>query len=100
MGPDRHGRSEDPGRSRLGTAWHHILRDVSLEVAPGKVTAVLGRNGVGKTTLLRSIMGVVPVAAGKLSFEGRTSPARPRTGACAPGSGTCRKVARSSRASP
>jgi urea transport system ATP-binding protein len=49
----------------------HILRDVSLRVAAGKVTALLGRNGVGKTTLLRSIMGLVPVAGGKLSFEGR-----------------------------
>ncbi len=49
----------------------HILRDVSLQVAPGKVTALLGRNGVGKTTLLRSIMGLVPVAAGKLTFEGK-----------------------------
>ena len=49
----------------------HILRDVSLAVAPGKVTALLGRNGVGKTTLLRSIMGLVPVARGTLSFEGK-----------------------------
>ncbi len=48
----------------------HILRDVSLEVAPGRVTALLGRNGVGKTTLLRSIMGLVPVAGGKVRFGG------------------------------
>jgi urea transport system ATP-binding protein len=48
----------------------HILRDVSLQVAPGQVTALLGRNGVGKTTLLRSIMGLVPVARGMLSFDG------------------------------
>jgi urea transport system ATP-binding protein len=48
----------------------HILRDVSLRVAPGQVTALLGRNGVGKTTLLKSIMGLVPVARGALSFEG------------------------------
>ncbi len=48
----------------------HILRDVSMQVAPGKVTALLGRNGVGKTTLLRSIMGLVPMAGGRLSFEG------------------------------
>jgi urea transport system ATP-binding protein len=49
----------------------HILRDVSMQVAPGKVTALLGRNGVGKSTLLRSIMGLVPVAGGKLTFEGK-----------------------------
>jgi urea transport system ATP-binding protein len=48
----------------------HILRDVTVEIAPGKVTALLGRNGVGKTTLLKTIMGLVPAARGKLSFEG------------------------------
>ena len=48
----------------------HILRHVSLDVAPGRVTAVLGRNGVGKTTLLRAIMGLVPVAAGRIRFAG------------------------------
>ncbi|HKO88015.1 MAG TPA: urea ABC transporter ATP-binding subunit UrtE [Burkholderiales bacterium] len=47
----------------------HILRDVSLQVEPGKCTALLGRNGVGKTTLLRSLMGVVPIRSGKLEFN-------------------------------
>jgi urea transport system ATP-binding protein len=49
----------------------HILRDVSLKVPIGQVTALLGRNGVGKTTLLRSIMGVVPVRSGRILFDGR-----------------------------
>jgi urea transport system ATP-binding protein len=49
----------------------HILRGVSFEAAPGKVTAVLGRNGVGKTTLLRSIMGLVPTTSGTIAFEGQ-----------------------------
>ncbi len=49
----------------------HILRDVSLDVAPGKVTALLGRNGVGKTTLLRTIMGLVPASRGTLVFQGK-----------------------------
>jgi urea transport system ATP-binding protein len=48
----------------------HILRSVSFDVAPGEVTAVLGRNGVGKTTLLRSIMGLVPVTSGRIAFAG------------------------------
>ena len=42
----------------------HILRDVSFEVPAGKVTALLGRNGVGKSTLLRTLMGLVPAATG------------------------------------
>ena len=42
----------------------HILRDVGFELPAGKVTALLGRNGVGKTTLLRSLMGLVPIRTG------------------------------------
>ena len=48
----------------------HTLRDVSFEVPAGKVTALLGRNGVGKTTLLKCLMGVVPVRSGKIDFLG------------------------------
>ncbi|HEV3009764.1 MAG TPA: urea ABC transporter ATP-binding subunit UrtE, partial [Burkholderiales bacterium] len=49
----------------------HILRDVSFEVPAGKVTALLGRNGVGKTTLLKTLMGLVPARTGKIRFEDR-----------------------------
>ena len=49
----------------------HILRDVSLQAAPGKVTVVLGRNGVGKTTLLKCLMGLVPIKTGSIEFEGQ-----------------------------
>ena len=49
----------------------HILRNISLEARTGKVMALLGRNGVGKTTLLRSLMGVVPVRSGTVRFEDR-----------------------------
>ena len=48
----------------------HILRKVSLEARVGEVTVVLGRNGVGKTTLLKSLMGVVPVRSGRVLFDG------------------------------
>lgn len=49
----------------------HILRDVSLSAEPGKVTVILGRNGVGKTTLLKSLMGLVPIKTGAIEFEGK-----------------------------
>jgi urea transport system ATP-binding protein len=49
----------------------HILRNVSFELPPGKVTALLGRNGVGKTTLLKTLMGLVPARSGRIAFEGK-----------------------------
>ena len=49
----------------------HILRDVSLQAELGKVTVVLGRNGVGKTTLLKSLMGLVSIRAGSIEFDGK-----------------------------
>ena len=48
------------------------LRSVSLETPAGEVTAVLGRNGVGKTTLLRAIAGHQPVSAGSIVWNGTT----------------------------
>ena len=49
----------------------HILRDVSLEAEVGKVKVILGRNGVGKTTLLKSLMGLVPIKSGSISMDGK-----------------------------
>ena len=48
----------------------HILRNVGFEARLGEVTVVLGRNGVGKTTLLKSLMGVVPVKTGSVVLDG------------------------------
>jgi urea transport system ATP-binding protein len=49
----------------------HILRDVSIEAQLGKVTVILGRNGVGKTTLLKSLMGLVPIKTGTITLDGK-----------------------------
>ena len=49
----------------------HVLRDVSLELAAGTAMGLLGRNGMGKTTLIRSLMGFVRAASGSLRWQGR-----------------------------
>lgn len=49
----------------------HALRGVSLSARPGRVTCVLGRNGVGKTSLMRAIMGLQAVKTGAISWEGK-----------------------------
>ena len=49
----------------------HTLRDVTFDVPKGACTALLGRNGVGKTTLLKCLMGVLPVARGSVTLDGQ-----------------------------
>ncbi|HYB58197.1 MAG TPA: urea ABC transporter ATP-binding subunit UrtE [Alphaproteobacteria bacterium] len=49
----------------------HALRDVSITAEVGKITCLLGRNGVGKTSLLRAICGLNPIASGRIEWEGR-----------------------------
>jgi urea transport system ATP-binding protein len=49
----------------------HILRGVSVSASPGKITVLLGRNGVGKSTLLKSLMGLVPIREGRISLNGQ-----------------------------
>ena len=48
----------------------HVLYGVSLKVPSGSIVAMLGRNGMGKTTIIRSIMGLTPVRNGEIRFDG------------------------------
>jgi len=48
----------------------HILQGVDLHVAPGRIAGVLGRNGVGKTTTVRAVMGLVPPSSGRVVLDG------------------------------
>lgn len=48
----------------------HTLWDVDITVAPGSRTCLMGRNGMGKTTLLKCIMGLLPAASGAITFDG------------------------------
>jgi urea transport system ATP-binding protein len=50
----------------------HILRNLSFEIPHGKVTTLLGRNGVGKTTLLKTLMGLVAPRSGDIVFESKS----------------------------
>lgn len=63
----------------------HTLWDIDLEVPTGSCTCLMGRNGVGKTTMLQAIMGLVPIKTGSIEFDGRaierlTTEQRPRLG--------------------
>jgi urea transport system ATP-binding protein len=47
-----------------------ILHGINIDVKPGEIVAVTGRNGMGKTTLMKSIMGITPCKAGSIIFDG------------------------------
>ncbi|NVL44970.1 ATP-binding cassette domain-containing protein [Pseudomonas syringae pv. actinidiae] len=49
----------------------HVLRDLSLDLAPGESLAIMGRNGMGKTTLLRSLVGMLPTRSGSIKLAGQ-----------------------------
>lgn len=61
-------------RVYLRLAGFDLLRDVSLAVSPGEVTAVVGPNGAGKSSLLRVLTGDNPIAAGRVSLNGKPLP--------------------------
>lgn len=55
----------------------HVLFDVDVEVAEGQMVCLIGRNGVGKSTTLKSIMGLAPVSSGSIVFQGKEISALP-----------------------
>lgn len=55
----------------------HTLWDLDLHLKPGSCTCLMGRNGVGKTTLLKAIMGLLPIRSGAVSFRGTALEGRP-----------------------
>lgn len=65
----------------------HILFGVRLQAAPGEVVALLGRNGAGKSTTLKAIMGLVPPAAGRIVFRGQELAGKPPHAICRKGIG-------------
>lgn len=75
----------------------HILRGVTFDAPNGEVTCLLGRNGVGKTTLLKCLMGLVPGAAGRLSGRAKKSRTRNHIIGCSPAWRMCRRGAKFSR---
>ena len=76
-----------------------VLFGVSLDVEPGQLVCVMGRNGVGKTTLLNTIMGVIPATAGTVTFEGRDVTRLKPHERVRPAWATCRRATRPSRSS-
>lgn len=74
----------------------HILFDIGFEVGDGEVVALLGRNGAGKSTTFRSIVGLVAQRTGRIMFEGRMSRHVPLTRSCGTGSAMYRRNGASS----
>ena len=56
---------------RTGYGAGDILQGVAFSVAPGEVVAIVGRNGVGKTTLMKAVIGLLPALGGSIRFRGR-----------------------------
>ena len=70
-----------------------ILEDVSLEAPAGSVCGLMGRNGAGKTTFMRAVMGLLRIRAGSMAFAGRDLHRCRRRRAPASASATCRRTA-------
>ena len=83
---------------KLETAYgaSQVLFGVSLEIRAGEVATLLGRNGMGKTTTVRSIFGLTPARGGAITFRGERIESGPPTASRASGSRSCPRAGRSS----
>ena len=72
--------------SRCRRGGRNVVRDVSLEIPAGEITALLGPNGAGKSSLVLAIGGVLKPVAGKVSLDDRTCAASARSESAGPGS--------------
>ena len=63
----------DPEISKLNKSFGpvHVLKDVDLNIYPGEVTALVGDNGAGKSTIVKCIAGINSIDSGEVRFEGR-----------------------------
>ncbi|MCB9723183.1 MAG: urea ABC transporter ATP-binding subunit UrtE [Spirochaetaceae bacterium] len=76
MDAERSGRSREARVLEIqglsaGYGESLVLREIDLSVAAGEIVAVVGRNGMGKSTLMRALMGIIPVAAGRIEVGGQ-----------------------------
>ncbi|MFC6668791.1 ATP-binding cassette domain-containing protein [Marinobacterium aestuariivivens] len=78
----------------------HILHGISFDIAPGQAVSLMGRNGMGKTTTLKSILGVVTPRSGQVRFQGKSSTPCPPGSACGAISPMSPKVAACSTICP
>ncbi len=74
----------------------HILRGVSFAIGRGEVVALLGRNGAGKSTTMKAVMGLVPPTSGSVRFGGQEIAGTSRSRSPAPASAMCRRSGASS----
>ena len=82
-------------------AWYqrsHVLQGIDLEIREGEIVSLIGRNGAGKSTTLKTIMGLIAKRTGSVMFRGEEISAKPRISAFTSGSATCRRTDASSRA--
>ena len=82
---------------RAGYGAGDVLQGVSVEVGQGEIVAVLGRNGVGKSTLMKALIGLLALRGGKIVLSGEDFTGNRRIGGRSVASDTCRRAARSSR---